>query len=71
MENLPTLAIRQAQKGLVPGYAANSCVVCTRMESGVKHQPKVTPNGHTERGNPSRALSAMREQATRPQAVTE
>ena len=48
---------RQAQKGLVPGCAVNSCAVCTRMEPGVKHRPKATENGHTERGNPSRALS--------------
>jgi hypothetical protein len=27
------------------------------MESGVEYRPTVTQNGHTERSNPSRALS--------------
>jgi len=34
-------------------------VDCTQMGPGVKHQPEATSNGHTERGNPSRALSAL------------
>jgi len=28
------LADKQAQKGMVPGYAAKSCIVCTQMEPG-------------------------------------
>ena len=51
-------ADRQVQKGTVPGYAVKRCIVSTRMEPGVKHRPKVTQNGHTERGNPSVALQS-------------
>ena len=36
MENLLMLADKQAQKGMVPGYAAKSCIVCTQMEPGAR-----------------------------------
>jgi hypothetical protein len=66
MSILPTLASGQAQTGMIPGHAATLCMVSIQMESGVKHRPTVTPNGHTERDNPLRALAGGRycEQAT-------
>ena len=64
MENQPTLAYvcqkrtRAGPKmGMDPGLARSRAQGCTQMGPGVKHRPKVTQNGHTEQGNPSRALS--------------
>jgi hypothetical protein len=64
MENQPTLAYvcqkrtRAGPKmGMDPGPACTLAQDCTQKGPGVKHRPKVTQNGHMERGNPSRALS--------------
>jgi hypothetical protein len=66
MENQPTLAYvcqkrtRAGPKmGMDPGLACLAAQDCAQMGPGVKHPPKVTQNGHTERGNPSHALSAL------------
>ena len=56
-QNLPTLVKRQAQKGRYPGYVVNRYVVTTRMDTGVKQQPKVTTHQSVERSNPLTALS--------------
>ena len=67
MQTLPNWLIGKTQKGTASGYTVHWCVVTTRMRPGVKHYPKVTTNGHSERSNPSKALSSG-EQATRPNA---
>ena len=66
MENQPTLAYvcqkrtRAGPKmGMDPGLACTRAQGCTQRGPGVKHPPKVTQNGHTERGNLSRALSVL------------
>jgi len=62
------LADRQAQKGNVPIRPRSSEVrgihsmrgtrrTCAVHKHSVQHRPKVTENGHMERGNPPRALS--------------
>ena len=56
---LPEADMGWPQMGMVPGLACQLAQDCTRMEPGVKHRPNVTQNGHTERGNPSRALSVL------------
>jgi hypothetical protein len=66
MENQPTLANVRCKRtqagpkmGVVIGLACQAAQDCTRSEPGVKHPVKVTPDGLMERGNPSRALSAL------------
>jgi hypothetical protein len=49
-------ADRQAQKGLCPGFTLPRCEVTTQTDTGVKHHPKITENGYSERSNPSIAL---------------
>ncbi len=73
MKNQPTLAYVGQQRtwvgpkmGMDPGLACQAAQDGTRMGPGVKHLPEVRQNGHTERGNPSRALSGVQEQATKP-----
>jgi hypothetical protein len=63
IQTLPTLAHRQAQTGTIPGCAAHWGAAAIQTESGVKYHPNVTANGHTERCNPTAALSTG-EQAT-------
>ena len=49
------------------GHIVKPYVVFTRCEGhGVEYRPKVTENGHMERGNPPRLSQVKLEQATRP-----
>jgi hypothetical protein len=69
------------KRELVPiGHVVARYVVSTRYEGhgvqcrpfdSAQGRPKVTENGHMERGNPSRLSQVALEQATRPQALTE
>jgi hypothetical protein len=53
---LPKRTRAGLKMGMDPGLACTPAQGCTQMGPGVKHRPKVTQNGYTERGNPSRAL---------------
>jgi len=50
------MADRQAQKGLYSGHTLPDCVTSTQMSTGVKHHPKTTQNGYSERSNSPLAL---------------
>jgi hypothetical protein len=54
------------KRGMSPfSHVLSDYVVSARYEGhGVEHRPTVTENGHTERGNPSVALTRQGEQET-------
>ena len=68
--NLPNRLTGRPKRELVPfGHVLQVDAVSTRnVGHGVEYRPKVTENGQTKRSNPSKALSALQEQATRPDA---
>ena len=58
-QNLPNWLVGRPKREMSPfGHVVARYVVSTRCEGhGVQHRPKVTENGHMERGNPPSALS--------------